>query len=768
MQYVVVNQQFQEMQQALPPPGESRRLPALVELAWHSRQRNTPQALVHSAEANSLLDGRDAGNGESALLRARLLLVRAEASWLFADLDAALGQAQAALGLFAHSQHWAGCSDAHLHIAECFVERGDSGEFKASIHRAGQCAARVQDPQRCAFVEARSAFWWAARDVKTATAEYQTSMELLVRGEDRELLTRACDVLSRTASARLDYRSALEWKIKSFDAALNSGQVLRAVTVAGNLAMNLLTLSDNLGAAEWIQRAIDLARPAGWARCLGLCLTQMATVLAKLQHHDAADAAIGEAEVAMASLSNSFNYALLMRVKAERALTRGLGEDVLQSCAEIDRVSELEMHGESRFTAQHHRSKALALLGRGQEAWGAAVLAYTIGQQTGKPHTMAALGLLAEIHGQFDLPTPPDMVEPNAALHFLGQALDVVSSINGFPVPIELLVAFAERSAAAGNYERAYLYSLKASAAREASRTLEAGNLAIAMQVRHETERARMDAQQHEQLAASESLRAEDFAQIIGVLQRLGVIGQEITAHLDTDAVFATLDRHVQELLNVSSFAIMLIDDEGRTLEQAFGVEQGKPLPLVRIDLSHPASNTARCAREKRQLVLHASPAEPASTQRSNTLRTLSALFAPLMLGDEVLGVMTIQSLQPQAYAEREQLVFRTLCTYGAIALANAHAYRRLGRALADLREAQSELVRKSEVQARMNAERDVTLAFLAHDLRAPLVAIATLLQDASDELVFNRVGRFARQALSMTDRFLTEARLSPPSQPPA
>ena len=56
----------------------------------------------------------------------------------------------------------------------------------------------------------------------------------------------------------------------------------------------------------------------------------------------------------------------------------------------------------------------------------------------------------------------------------------------------------------------------------------------------------------------------------------------------------------------------------------------------------------------------------------------MSALFAPLGIGDRLLGVMTIQSPRRHAYGEREQLIFRTLCSYGAIALDNAAAYRRL------------------------------------------------------------------------------------------
>jgi signal transduction histidine kinase len=80
---------------------------------------------------------------------------------------------------------------------------------------------------------------------------------------------------------------------------------------------------------------------------------------------------------------------------------------------------------------------------------------------------------------------------------------------------------------------------------------------------------------------------------------------------------------------------------------------------------------------------------------------------------------------------------------------------------LSDLRAAQTELLRRNEVQARMNAEREETLAFLAHDLRAPLRAIVAALSDTLNEDAIARTARLAQRAVTMTDRFLDFARLS-------
>ena len=108
-------------------------------------------------------------------------------------------------------------------------------------------------------------------------------------------------------------------------------------------------------------------------------------------------------------------------------------------------------------------------------------------------------------------------------------------------------------------------------------------------------------------------------------------------------------------------------------------------------------SNTAECARERREILIqHDEPLLDDPNHIAGTTPSLSALFAPLAIGTRLLGVMSIQSPHAAAYAERELLVFRTLCAYTAIGLDNAAAYRRVEGALASLREAQSELMNKN------------------------------------------------------------------------
>ena len=509
-----------------------------------------------------------------------------------------------------------------------------------------------------------------------------------------------------------DYGRAIGHLMLSFETALGSGQIRRAIIIATNIGNGFTSLNAHEAALEWMQRGLDLARPTNWPMSIGMCLMQTAETLRLLGQRESAQSLLREALHTLSPLSGSRAYAVALEYQGDLAIDLGNYDAALDSFTRLAARGDALCQSDFQSGARRGQAHALKHLGRAEEAVAVALEALALAREHGDAsNQIAALDVLARIHARHKLPEPEGMTAPNAALHYLQQALAVAATIDGYIVPGALLDATAREYAACGDYAKAYEVALQASAARDKTHSLQATNRAVAMQVQFQTERAQTEGEHHRQLAAAEAERAEVLQQTSATLAHLSAIGQEITAHLDAAAVFRALDRHVHGLLDATHFSVFLLEPDGQNLTCSFGVEAGKPLPATRIALADPNANSSRCVRERREILIDIDRDEATPNLIPGTLPTLSLLFAPLRVGERVLGAMTVQSLHAQAYGERERLIFRTLCAYGAIALDNASAYRQVAATLKTLSATQEQLLEKNlELEQAYKALEEVSL----------------------------------------------------------
>jgi diguanylate cyclase (GGDEF)-like protein len=673
------------------------RLRLLSALAWHLRQRDPARAAQCSAEASALLDLLPPA--EATVQRARLLLVAAEQQWLRGDLDTAHYHLEQALQLCAQAapalpDHAAACrADACWTMAWVASDRGVSADGDNWLREAAAAARLAQDPLRIDVIDAASGICDAFGDWQAAQQRWNGRFGTDLSGVPAIAAGWISDFFGTCAFQRSEYGRAIGHLMLSFETALATGQIRRAIIVATNIGNGFTSLNAHEAALDWMQRGLDLARPTGWPLSIGMCLMQTAETLRQLGQRDAAQSLLREALATLSPLSGSRAYAVALEYQGDLALDLGNHVAALDSFTRLAARGDALCQNDFQSSARRGQAHALSHLARPEDALAAAQAALALARDHGDASSqIAALNVLADIHTRHKLPGPELMMAPNAVLHYLQLALEIAATIEGYTVPGTLLDAAAREYAAIGDYERAYNISLQANAARDQTHSKEATSRAIAMQVQYQTERAQTEGEHHRQLAAAEAQRAEVLQQTSATLEHLSAIGQEITAHLDAAAVFRALDRHVHGLLDATHFSIFLLEPDGETLVCTFGIEAGKPLPAIRVPLSSPSANSARCVRERREILIELDEQGVTPHLIPGTLPTLSLLFAPLRVGDRVLGAMTVQSLQAHSYGERERLIFRTLCAYGAIALDNARAYQQVAATQAQLLEKNLEL----------------------------------------------------------------------------
>ncbi|MCF8167475.1 MAG: PAS domain S-box protein [Rhodoferax sp.] len=732
MELFIVNEDLAVLEQALAAAQGDASLDLSIVCAWHLRQRDCQRALALALQAEDLLAKSGLTTQTRSCHLARLQLVRAEIKLLFGDGELAHEMAVAATAEFTHLQDALGTGDGHWLQASIYVDRGNSLQVAECLKQAAVAYQSAGDPLRRAATAARLLVNASFREPVATAAELQRQFPL------KQKLAAA--VLAWVSAARAnvagltnDPGGSIKHDLVAYHSALDSGQVRQALVSVTNAAESFATLGDLDAALEWSEQALSLARKITWPASIGFCLMQLGDAMRLLGRHDESRHYLQEALVLMGAQAGSRNYELGLGNLGQLAL------DVGDYAAGLEWFTKLEVHGSTQIEpdlaikAWRGQANALFRLGRVQEAQSKAEAALALARQQGNAEgQIQILRIFAQMHLEHNLDALNGVSASRMALHYLDQALSIAGSIGGYDVSPDLMEQVASAHAAAGDYDAAYKHMLAANAARNRTRHLEAQKRALALQVRQQVEQARADAEHHRKLAST----LKDTA---ATLETLGTIGREITASLDAAAVFEALHRHVHQLLDATAFAIYLMEGDGSFLKMAFGIEAGAPLPLSRVPTDSATAVSARCARERKEVLVEVPPGKVTSSWIPGTLPTRSLLYAPLMVGERLLGVMTIQSPNAQVYGERERSIFHTLCAYGAIALDNASAYaaaaaaqQRADRANAELLQTQAQLVKDiaereridRELQA-LNNDLEVRIAVRTHEMRATLEMLA-------------------------------------------
>jgi signal transduction histidine kinase len=232
-------------------------------------------------------------------------------------------------------------------------------------------------------------------------------------------------------------------------------------------------------------------------------------------------------------------------------------------------------------------------------------------------------------------------------------------------------------------------------------------------------------------------------------VELLSEIGKEITATLDLDTIFYKLYEHVNQLADASIFGVGIYHPEKQEIEYRLAIEKGKRYPVYTRDTKDKNQFPVWCIENKKPVFINDVSSEynkyiqfykETDQQLEDGTKSeepSSIIYLPLISQDRILGVITIQSFQKNAYTDFHLNILQNLASYTSIALDNADAYEQLNETvhklnttLNDLKSTQEKLV----VQEKL-ASLGALTAGIAHEIKNPLNFINNF-SDVSNELL--------------------------------
>lgn len=730
MDLYALDEEIDAFEASLSRSDNSSRLTHLITLAWHLRQRHSRRSLELIKEASTLLKNSPQDTNHYRYFQARIKLIKAEIHWLFGELELAKRDATIAFSKLEEQQNLIGLGDAYFLFSCIHRDLGEIQKRDQCLQTAIEQFQISGDLQRYQIALARSLHNSAVRAPKNTETELHQYFPADINYP--------VAVTAWLASARAiiankigDLGESCRLHIQAHRAALESGQIRLAILAASNAGDSFAILGDLDAALEWDEIALAIARSNQWPSSLAIALLQTGNALRLLGRHEDARETLIESISIQSKIPGSRTFAHTLACLGDLSLDLGVPVDALKFFELA--AEKIEAHDEPVFLSGCWRGQAIAFCRLDQLADAEEKIRQALciaREHHSIDDQIKCLRVYAELAKKYpalnDNPLSIENNTQNLSLHYQLEALTLCQSIKGICIPADLLDSIADDFALTDDFQSAFQFSRLAAKAKENRRLSDAHNRATAMQVRYDNARHRADAEYHRLIATTEAERAASLQEASNTLETLGLIGRELTANLNVESVFEALHRHVNDLLDATSFGISLLAPDGATLRFVFGVENGAAIPYFETALDHPISSFARCARERQEIVLEREPGAIGRFIIPGTMETLSLLYTPLMIGERLLGVMSIQSIRAHVYGERERSILRTLAAYGAIALDNASAYKQLQITLNALRETQNQLEEVSITDPLtglrnrrfllQNIERDVACALRAYE----------------------------------------------------
>ena len=179
----------------------------------------------------------------------------------------------------------------------------------------------------------------------------------------------------------------------------------------------------------------------------------------------------------------------------------------------------------------------------------------------------------------------------------------------------------------------------------------------------------------------------------------LGVIGQQIISSVNFDSIFKSLHENVSQLMNADCFGVRIFHATKKEIEYRYEMEKNERQESFFVSMENIDNYSVWCVTNKKEIFINDNLNEYHKFTKKIVTptgdMTNSLLFCPMVIGERIVGVITVQSFEKHAYVPLHMDILKTLGTYTAIALENANLVENLED---KVKERTTEVVKQKEI----------------------------------------------------------------------
>jgi signal transduction histidine kinase len=184
----------------------------------------------------------------------------------------------------------------------------------------------------------------------------------------------------------------------------------------------------------------------------------------------------------------------------------------------------------------------------------------------------------------------------------------------------------------------------------------------------------------------------DELAQRVKELEAIAALSDAIANILDLEELLQTVLVWTTETFDLYLVNIALLDDSGENLIPFLrengtinesGLDFSSDVPPIPVNAE--PSLCARVARERKRIVVNDALNHPDFMPHPLLPQTRSELVLPMIVADELIGILDVQSTELDRFTEADVRMFITLTSQFGIAIQNVRAYQLSERRAAEL-----------------------------------------------------------------------------------